>query len=115
VDQIKDLNGLTGDIITTGQELKIQGSYTPTPTLEPSATPRQPTRTPVPAQTAQAVETLQPDQEGNSGSDGTILGMDRQTMGLVLILICGAGLALVVLGSMNKDKGKGKQPPKSEE
>lgn len=114
VDQLKDLNGLTSDIITTGQEIKVQGAYTPTPTLEPSATPRQPTRTPVPAQTAQAVET--PQQEvgttDNGSNDGTILGMDRQTMGLVLILICGAGLALVVLGSMNK--GKGKQPPKSE-
>ena len=115
VDQIKDLNGLTGDIITTGQELKVQGSYTPTPTLEPSATPRQPTRTPVPAQTAQVVETPAADEGNNSGNDGGILGMDRQTMGLVLILICGAGLALVVLGSMNRDKGKGKQPPKSEE
>lgn len=114
VDQIKDLNGLTGDIITTGQELKIQGAYTPTPTLEPTATPRQPTRTPVPAQTAQVVETPMANDNGG-GSDGGILGMDRQTMGLVLILICGAGLALVVLGSMNRDKGKGKQPPKSEE
>jgi hypothetical protein len=117
VDQIKDLNGLTGDIITTGQELKVQGAYTPTPTLEPSATPRQPTRTPVPAQTAQVVETPQADEadNNNNDNDGGILGMDRQTMGLVLILICGAGLALVVLGSMNRDKGKGKQPPKSEE
>ncbi|MDK2982285.1 MAG: hypothetical protein PWQ55_2632 [Chloroflexota bacterium] len=114
VDQIKSLNGLNSDIITTGQELKIQGSYTPTPTLEPSATPRQPTRTPVPAQTAQAVETATPVPGGNNGDDG-FLGMDRQTMGLVLILICGAGLALVVLGSMNRDKGKGKQPPKSED
>ena len=116
VDQIKDLNGLTGDIITTGQELKVQGAYTPTPTLEPTATPRQPTRTPVPAQTAQVVETPLADEENNNNNnDGGILGMDRQTMGLVLILICGAGLALVVLGSMNRDKGKGKQPPKSEE
>ena len=115
VDEIKNLNGLTSDIITTGQELKIQGSYTPTPTLEPSATPRQPTRTPVPAQTAQAVETPAPDEGSKNSSDNGIFGMDRQTLGLVLILICGAGLALVVLGSMNRDKSKGKQPPKSEE
>jgi hypothetical protein len=69
----------------------------------------------VPAQTAQVVETPAANDNNGGSNDGGILGMDRQTMGLVLILICGAGLALVVLGSMNRDKGKGKQPPKPED
>jgi LysM repeat protein len=114
VDQLKQLNGLTSDIITTGEEIKIQGANTPTPSPEPSATPRQPTRTPVPAQAAQAVGTPQSETSSSENNSGGFLGMDRQSMGLVLILICGAGLALVVLGSINRDKGK-KQPPKSDE
>jgi LysM repeat protein len=111
VDQIKDLNNLKSDIITTGQELVVQLAPTATETPLPTETPRAPTRTPIPAQTVQAFETatMQADQQGEKG----VLGMDRQTMGLALILICGAGLALVVLGTMSKEKNK-KQPPRQD-
>ena len=109
VDQLKDLNNLSSDIISIGQEIIVQLSSTATPTLEETSTPRAPTRTPVPAQTVQPVSTEAQSTEDNSGG-GNILGMNRQTMGLVLILICGAGLALIVIGNIKKDK----QPPKSE-
>ena len=110
VDQLKDLNKLNSDIITTGQEILVQVAPTATDTPPATETPRPPTRTPIPAQTAQAVET-QAQEDGED--DKAVLGMDRQTMGLALILICGAGLALVVLGTMSKDKNK-KKPPKQE-
>ncbi len=105
VEQIKSLNNLTSDIITTGQKLLVQVASTATPTPTATLTPRPPTRTPVPPQTAEAVIT--PTTEDTPSQEG-LLGMDRRTMGLVLILICGAGLALVVFGTMSKDK----QPPK---
>jgi len=110
VDQLKDLNNLNSDIITTGQEILVQVAPTATDTPPATETPRPPTRTPIPAQTAQAVETQ---TQENGEDDKAVLGMDRQTMGLALILICGAGLALVVLGTMSKDKNK-RKPPKQE-
>ncbi len=110
VDQLKDLNNLSSDIITTGQEILVQLAPTATDTPPATETPRPPTRTPIPAQTVQVIET-QPASQGDE--EQGVLGMSRQTMGLILILICGAGLALVVLGSMSKDKQK-KQPPKQE-
>lgn len=112
VDEIKQWNNLKSDFITTGQELLVQLAPTATEPPPPTETPRAPTRTPIPAQTAKAVETQATEARNN---DGGVLGMDRQTMGLALILICGAGLALVVLGTMNRDKNKNKkQPPKKE-
>lgn len=113
VDQLKDLNNLSGDIITYGQELLVQVGYTATPTELPTATPRPATRTPVPAQTAQSISTAE--SEDKEEESGAIFGMDRQTMGLALILICGAGLALVVIGTVSKDKEKKKDKDKEEE
>ena len=110
-DQIKALNGLTSDIITVGQELVIQVAYTPTPSPTATLTPRPPTRTPIPQQTAQPVATLQ-EQDKENGSTFSILNMDRKTMGLALILICGIGLALMIIGSAGKDKDK--KPPKED-
>jgi LysM repeat protein len=111
VDQLLDLNNISNNIINVGQEILVQMASTATPTPPATETPRPPTRTPIPAQTAEVVET----QAGTTeNGDNNVLGVDRQTMGLVLVLICGAGLALVVLGNINKDKGKKKQPPKSE-
>ncbi len=107
VDQLKDLNKLNSDIITTGQEILVQVAPTATDTPPATETPRPPTRTPIPAQTAQAVETQ---TQENGEDDKAVLGMDRQTMGLALILICVAGLALVVLGTISKDKNKKKTP-----
>lgn len=108
VEQLVALNNL-GDnpVIYVGQELIIQPAATPTPSPTATLTPRPPTRTPIPAQTAQPVVTQTSEVEGG----GALLNMDRRTMGLILILICGAGLALMVIGTISRDK----QPPKKEE
>jgi murein DD-endopeptidase MepM/ murein hydrolase activator NlpD len=105
VDDLKKMNKLSSDFISVGQQLVVQMAPTATETPLPTETPRPPTRTPIPAQTAQAVETqVATTDKGDNNNE--VFGMDRQTMGLALILICGAGLALVVLGTMGKDKHK---------
>ncbi len=105
VDQIRSLNALQENAyIYVGDELIVRPGFTATPSPTATVTPRPPTRTPVPPQTAQPIATQE--EEGNA--NGGFLGMDRQTMGLALILICGAGLALVIIGMSSK----GKIPPK---
>lgn len=104
VDQIKLWNNLSSDIISVGQELLVQLAYTATPTLTATNTPRPATSTPIPPRTVQPGEAQPEESEVDSG--GGFLGLDRQSMGLALILICGAGLALVVIGSISKDKQK---------
>ena len=105
LDQLVALNNL-GDnpVIYVGQKLIIQPAYTPTPSPTATLTPRPPTRTPIPAQTAQPVAT----QKTSAGNSRSILNMNRSTMGLILILVCGAGLALMVVGTVTRDK----KPPK---
>lgn len=109
VDQIKASNGLKGETIYVGQELVIQAAYTPTPSPTATLTPRPPTRTPIPQQTAQPVATAGEPGKDKSGAK-SILNMDRKTMGLALILICGIGLALMIIGTASKDK----KPPKQD-
>ena len=102
VDQILALNSLSENaIIYEGQSLQVRAAYTPTPRPTETNTPMAPTRTPIPAQTAQAVHT----QAATAvvEKDG-FLGLDNQTMGLTLILISGAGLVLIVIGNMAKEK-----------
>ena len=109
VDQLLALNNLSANaVIYVGQTLFVQPAYTPTPSPTATQTPRPPTRTPVPAQTAQVVKT----QVSNSGDSSSIFGLDRQTMGLALILVSGIGLVLIVVGTMAKDKKP--KPPQSE-
>jgi len=110
IDQIKTANGLKTDTIFTGQELVIQAAYTPTPSPTATLTPRPPTRTPIPQQTAQPVGTAVEKGKVNNGAK-SILNMDRKTMGLALILICGIGLALMIIGTASKDK----KPPKQDD
>ncbi len=104
VEQIQNLNNLSNDVISVGQEVVIQLGFTATPSPTITVTSRPPTRTPVPPQTAQAVETKE--TANTDTENGGFLGLSRQTMGLTLILICGVGLALIVLGNMNKNKKK---------
>jgi len=109
VDQLLVLNGLSeDDFISVGQSILVQVAYTATPTLTATITPRPPTRTPIPPQTAQSVSTQ---AEETASTQNEVLGLDRQTMGLALVLICGVGLALVVIGTISKDK----KPPQEGE
>ena len=110
VDQLLALNNLSANaVIYEGDTLLVQLAYTPTPSPTITQTPRTPTRTPIPAQTAQAVKTQVPNSEDNIFG---FLGLDRQTMGLALILISGIGLVLIIVGTMAKDKKP--KSPKSE-
>jgi len=108
VDQLLALNNLSANtVIYEGQSLLVRAPHTPTPSPEATQTPLLPTRTPVPAQTARPVSA----QTQDAGSDEKrFLGLDRQSMGLALILICGIGLVLIVVGTMAKEK-KNTPPP----
>ena len=79
-DQIKAMNGLTSDVITVGQELVIQVAYTPTPSPTATLTPRPPTRTPIPQQTAQPVATVE-DETKEIGGAKSILKSGPQDDG----------------------------------
>ncbi len=108
VDQLIALNNLSVNaVIYEGQNLLVRLAHTPTPSPTVTQTPRTPTRTPIPAQTAQNVKTQTPEKNINENG---FLGLSRQTMGLILVLICGIGLVLIVVGTMAKDK-KPKNPP----
>jgi LysM repeat protein len=110
VDQLIALNSLgTNPVIFEGQKLIIQPGYTPTPSPTATLTPRPPTRTPIPAQTAQPVATQE------STGSGSIFNMNRSTMGLVLVLICGAGLALMVIGTVKREKPTAKKSDNKED
>ena len=110
VDQLVALNNLgTNPVIFEGQKLIIQQGYTPTPSPTATLTPRPPTRTPIPAQTAQPVATQE------SAESGSIFNVNRSTMGLILVLICGAGLALMAIGTTKREKPSAKKSDKEED
>jgi LysM repeat protein len=99
-DQLRLLNNYAPktNTIYEGETLKIRLAYTPTPSPTVTPTPRIPTRTPVPPQ---AVETMQPVQ---TTAPVTPLsgGLDRTTIGLLLVLLCGIGLVLIIMGSLRR-------------
>lgn len=102
IDQILAFNNLDADaIIYEGQSLQVRAAFTPTPRPTETNTPMAPTRTPIPAQTAKAVNTPAP---AVAAENPGFLGMDNQTMGLALILISGVGLVLIVVGNLAKEK-----------
>lgn len=104
VEQLRQLNNFSASStnIYAGETLLIRPAFTPT--ALPSATPtlRQPTRTPVPAQ---IIETLQiPPIEPTVTKPTFWNGIDRTTTGLILVLLCGIGLILLIIGALNKKK-----------
>jgi LysM repeat protein len=110
VDELVALNNLgKNPVIFEGQKLIIQPGYTPTPSPTATLTPRPPTRTPIPAQTAQPVATQK------SAGSGSLFNVNRSTMGLVLVLICGAGLALMVIGTVKREKPAAKKSDDTED
>lgn len=114
VDYIKEQNGLTSDEITIGQTLKIKEA--PTPTLTPTftSTPVYPTRTPTtkskPA-TPTLVLTKTPTPEPSLMQE--LPKLDRQMLGLLLVVLSGLGLLVVVI--LNFVKPKPKKSPTNEE
>ena len=107
IEQILALNGLDEDaVIYEGQPLQVRPAFTPTPRPTETNTPLPPTRTPIPAQTAKAINTPIPTQAEEAEG---FLGMDNQTMGLALILISGVGLIMIVGGYLAKDKASKKK------
>jgi len=110
IDQLQALNSLTeNDFIYTGQKLLIQQAFTPTVSPTTTTTSRPPTRTPNPAQTAEAVVTQTPDQ---NAEEGGFLNLDRSTIGLALVLVSGVGLALMVISIASRGNEKKKKKEK---
>jgi LysM repeat protein len=102
IDQLRQLNNFAANFtnIQVGESILIRAAYTPT--AQPSATPtlRQPTRTPVPAQ---VIETLQiPPTETALPKPAFLGGVDKTTAGLILVLLCGIGLVLLIIGALQK-------------
>lgn len=98
--RIIELNRLSSNaIIYEGETLLIRPAYTPTPSPTVTLTPRPPTRTPIPPQLA---ETL----DSNSAAIDlpSLGGLDRTTIGLILVLVCGIGLVLIIMGTLHKGK-----------
>lgn len=107
VGKIKELNKLTTDSIYEGQKLLI--SIKPTPTITPTrtATVPQPTRTPsatrmppTPMPTITVTPTLKPDL-GN-----TLAKIDRQYLGLGILVISAIGFLVVLFSAFLKPIAK---------
>lgn len=107
------LNGLAPTpVIYTGDKILVVQAPTPTETQPPTETPtptREPTRTPTPTRTpepptATPTPTLTPTptpwlRMPDLGDDA-----NRRTLGIGLIVVCGLGLAAVVLGGMRRKR-----------
>jgi LysM repeat protein len=107
VDYIKEQNGLTSNDIYEGQTLKIKQAPTPTPTSTFTPTPIYPTRTPtlkvaavtptpLPTMTATPVPSLV----------DKLPKLDRQLLGLILVILSGLGLVTALLFNFIKPKKK---------
>lgn len=104
IEQLRQLNNFqsANTIIPIGYHLLIRPAFTPTPMPTVTTTPRQPTRTPVPAQ---IIETMQIAPTKSAASAPSFMpGLDRTTTGLILILLCGIGLVLVIMGTLRRKK-----------
>ena len=100
VEHLQALNNLSAKaVIYEGETLLIRLANTPTPSPTITPTPRPPTRTPVPPQLAETVEP-------NAAADNQSLlgGLDRTTIGLILVLVCGIGLVLISMSALRRGK-----------
>jgi LysM repeat protein len=102
VEQLRLLNNFAANTnnIYAGETLMIRVAYTPSPSPTITPTSRPPTRTPVPPQ---AVETMQPVQP-TVPTTPLLGGIDRTTIGLLLVLLCGIGLVLIIMGTLRRKK-----------
>lgn len=107
VNYIKEQNGLTSDDISEGQTLRIKQAPTPTPTPTFTATPVYPTRTPTlkaAAVTSTPLPTITPTPAPSLL--GTLPKLDRQLLGLILVILSGLGLVVVLWLNFLKPKKK---------
>jgi LysM repeat protein len=102
VEQLRLMNGFAVNTnnIYVGETLKIRLGYTPTPSPTITPTPRQPTRTPVPPQAVETMQSVQP----TTPTTPLPGGIDRTTIGLLLVLLCGIGLVLIIMGTLKRKK-----------
>lgn len=108
IDEIKALNKLTSDTVYAGRTLiiKLAPTVTITPTI--TITPPLPSRTPAPTKYLQiATRTSFPTPTATPVPAGLGLqGLDRRTLGIIIIAVCAFGLAVVLLVSSLKKKPK---------
>ena len=101
VDQLRMLNNLSQNApIYAGEELIVRIASTPLPTPTETPTLRPPTRTPVPPQ---PIETSQPQKPTSPAATATD-PFNKQTLGLVLVLVSGVGIVLILLGVLRREK-----------
>jgi LysM repeat protein len=100
--QIRLLNNFAVDAnnIYVGETLVIRLAFTPTTSPTATITPRPPTRTPVPPQVVETMQSVQP----VSTTAPILGGIDRTTIGLLLVLLCGIGLVLIIMGNLRRKK-----------
>lgn len=97
VEQLQGLNNLVGNrTIYVGEKLLIRPKFTPTPEPTVTATPREPTRTPVPPLAPQPIATPVP----LPASPSPFANM--RSLGLLLVAVCGLGLAGLLLSGLIK-------------
>ncbi len=103
IPQLRALNNLSENApIYAGEELIIRVASTPMPTATETPTLRPPTRTPVPPQ---LIETNQPSTPITTVAPSSG-GFNKQTLGLVLVLVSGVGIVLILLGVLKRENKK---------
>lgn len=110
-DDLISYNGLSPSrpIIYANQRLLIRLKSTPTPTATVTETPPPPTRTPYLTATRRPpLPTLPPPPTATATPRPffpevpSLAGMERRTLGIVIIVICGLGLLVAVVIGMRK-------------
>jgi uncharacterized protein YkwD len=107
VAQLKEINKLLSDSVFVGDRLMILPSFTPTLSPTNTETSRPPTRTATPTRTPRTptltptgTQTLTP----TSAPFINLEGLNRQTLGLVILIVSGLGVAFVAVGSLLRRK-----------
>lgn len=116
-NQLALLNGLPtpNPVIYAGQKLLVRPAFTPTLTATITVTPRPATRTARPTFTPQPTRptrtvTLQPTP--TRPPLVTLPKFDRRWFGFSLVILCGLGLASVLVNHLLRPKPDGKKTPK---
>ena len=104
---IVQLNNLASDnpVIFPGQKLLIRPSFTPSPSPTITETPIPATRTPRPTATPLPTRPTKTPTPTPTATDKPLLpeisaikSLDRHTLGIAIIAVCGLGLAAVLIG-----------------